>query len=82
MGRSARAVRIDALSKADLNYLFGLFLADGYQHTKITKRGWIKSYKTFFFFQGNEIAIARKLVRVLRKLGLNPSSNRHRHCDN
>jgi hypothetical protein len=67
--------RADPLSNEEWNYLYGLFLADGYSDVYQYKGRWW-SYRIRFFLQGDQMEKAYKVERLLRKTGLNPHIER------
>ena len=74
-GPKPRELRVDALSSEEWNYLHGLFFADG--SSFIRRR--LHQYCVKFSFQGNEVELARRVVVMTRKIGLNPHVYGDRH---
>jgi hypothetical protein len=66
-----KPLNVDALSREEWNYIRGLFLADGSSsiHTD-KKRG--RRFRVGFCLQGNEEGIVERLVKMMKKVGMNP----------
>jgi hypothetical protein len=67
-GPKCRELRVDSLSSEEWNYLRGLFLADGCSFIKPHER----NYYVRFFLQKDEVELARRVVEMTRRAGLNP----------
>ncbi len=59
-------LKIGALSAREWNYLYGLFLSDGFAY-RVRTTG-----EVVFCLQGNEKEIAIRIVNLLRRIGLHP----------
>jgi DNA-binding transcriptional MerR regulator len=70
-----KKLHVDALSSDEWNYLYGLYLADGYGDAYEYRPAWW-SYRVRFFLQGDQAEIACKVASLLRKTGLNPHIER------
>jgi len=72
MGNKPREINVDALSEEEWNYIYGLYLADGFSTVKKRKGKSWSSYETTFSLQEDQLAIVHKLMEMLRSIGLNP----------
>ncbi len=73
--RRCRELLVDALSSEEWNYVFGLFLADGYSYITRPRKACGSRYSVVFDFQGDEGELADRLITLLRKAGLSPWKN-------
>jgi excisionase family DNA binding protein len=72
MGRKPREINVGALSDEEWNYIYGLYLADGFSTVKKRKgKSWL-SYETTFSLHEDQLAIVQKLMKMLRSIGLSP----------
>jgi hypothetical protein len=72
LGRKPREININAISDEEWNYIYGLYFADGFSAVKKRKgKSWL-SYETCFSLQGDQLAIAQKLMKMFRSIGLDP----------
>jgi hypothetical protein len=69
-------LKVKALSAEEWDYLLGLFLSDG---SSDVNEG--RNYRVRFALQGNEAQLARKVVELLRRLGLHSTILRDKRED-
>jgi DNA-binding transcriptional MerR regulator len=66
-----QSLKIEPQLLRELSYLRGLFLADGCADIVKVKPG-SRNYRVRFYLQKDQLQIAERIARLLRKLGLNP----------
>lgn len=77
-GRRCRELLVDALSAEEWNYVFGLFLADGYSYITKPRKACGSRYSVVFDVQGDEGELADRLIALLRRAGLSPWKSSYR----
>ncbi len=77
-----RHLNVTALSRKELAYLLGLYIADGYSHMgKKTRRRKSHSYRVGFCLNINELELARRVTGLLKRIGPNPRIHKDRLKD-
>ncbi|WXG43610.1 MAG: helix-turn-helix domain-containing protein [Promethearchaeati archaeon SRVP18_Atabeyarchaeia-1] len=77
-----RCLNITALSKKELAYLLGLYIADGYSHLgKKTMRRKSHSYRVGFCLNIDELELARRIAGLLRRIASNPQIHKDKRKD-